>query len=407
MFAMSGGCMRKLGFVVVLLGLLIFSLSCDNPTESRSNPYEQQPIDWPSLADSPWPIWRGNPMGNGLSFIKGPSEGKILWKYTPSSITGGSLGLVIDSLNNIYAITKVGTLICLNSKGEIRWILPLGGSSYYTSDGETTPLVLRGNKIAVCVNKSFFIINSHGQIEKKIILPDRIWGSGFQVDKKGIFYALFDDSKIRAFDSDGNIYWELDRDYGGFCSGHVPIFFPDGQAILASTLKSIQKININGTVEWEYSTSYATPVTISSRGFIYFANTWGDTTITCLNSAGSVVWKIHYYEKDLAPLSHHSISYDGTIIMPLKLLTALSPEGKELWEIMPEKYHDFMTSDLVGDINGNIFGVTFSGDLYSIGPHGTKNWIIENQVDCRGSLALNNGVLYFSDFSYGDIYAIK
>jgi len=48
---------------------------------------QQQPIPWPSLADSPWPFIRGDMQATGRSKYIGPITNNVVWrKDTPLSI---------------------------------------------------------------------------------------------------------------------------------------------------------------------------------------------------------------------------------------------------------------------------------------------------------------------------------
>jgi hypothetical protein len=59
--------------IYFVLFLLLMLLSCkENPTtpsEEPKPPGYQEDIPWPSLADSPWPMYRGNPQYTGRANI--------------------------------------------------------------------------------------------------------------------------------------------------------------------------------------------------------------------------------------------------------------------------------------------------------------------------------------------------
>ena len=40
----------------------------------------QETIEWPSLADSPWPTYRGDAQATGRSQYVGPTTPKVLWE---------------------------------------------------------------------------------------------------------------------------------------------------------------------------------------------------------------------------------------------------------------------------------------------------------------------------------------
>ena len=85
---------------------------------------QQQHIPWPSLADSPWPVLRGDMQATGRSKFVGPSTNNFIWrKDMPLGILYGPLlgyndilymgerALSPGSVNYFYAVNKNGNTL--------------------------------------------------------------------------------------------------------------------------------------------------------------------------------------------------------------------------------------------------------------------------------------------------------
>ncbi|MCW9094997.1 MAG: hypothetical protein OQJ74_04050, partial [Ignavibacteriaceae bacterium] len=68
---------------------------------------QQVKIPWPSLADSPWPVSRGDMQGTGRSEYVGPSTNNVIWrKDMPLGIFHGP---VIGYNGNLFVGTRAYT----------------------------------------------------------------------------------------------------------------------------------------------------------------------------------------------------------------------------------------------------------------------------------------------------------
>ncbi len=88
--------MKRLNYILLAL-LVVFCTNCERSTEPIENdkppPGFQEDIPWPSLADSPWQMYHGDPQSTGRSKYPGPISGTIDWfvdsLYTYSGISIG------------------------------------------------------------------------------------------------------------------------------------------------------------------------------------------------------------------------------------------------------------------------------------------------------------------------------
>ena len=100
----------------IILFLLLFSFYS---TELHSQ--QQVKIPWPSLADSPWPVLRGDMQGTGRSEYIGPRTNNVIWRkdmplgviYGPiigydDNLYMGSRALSLDTVNYFYCLYKNG-----------------------------------------------------------------------------------------------------------------------------------------------------------------------------------------------------------------------------------------------------------------------------------------------------------
>ena len=103
----------KLTFFVLLLPLFIYA-------------QKQVKVDWPSLANSPWPVLRGDMQGTGRSEYIGPRSYNVKWvKNEPRGVL---LGPVIGYDENLYfgemAVNFTDTynlFYALDKNGKVLW----------------------------------------------------------------------------------------------------------------------------------------------------------------------------------------------------------------------------------------------------------------------------------------------
>jgi len=110
-------------FILLILTFLI-TTSCDltDPKKDKPKPEGyQEDIPWPSLADSPWPMFHGNPLGSNRSKYEGPISGIIEWTQDSVFMLSGT---VIGKNNMIYGMSQSPEIkaFCLNSNtGDFVW----------------------------------------------------------------------------------------------------------------------------------------------------------------------------------------------------------------------------------------------------------------------------------------------
>jgi len=399
--------MRKI-LQVSIAGWIAFCVACDNPTESKYSPYEQHPIAWPSLAKSPWPIYHGSPLVNGLSFDSGPTKGQIVWTYQPECPPQGT-GLVLDSVGNIYTGLANGNLISIKPDGQLNWEIKLMEGSY--PEGVCCPMVLKTGKLAVAEKDTFYVINSSGSIERKIGIPEEIQSGSFQIDKTGNFYLILSDGTLLSLAQDLTVRWQIiapDDVFGGWGSGHVIAFFPDGNNLLVPSGRKIYKISVSGIIIWQAEYQMITPPLVDCNGNVYFYSV-SDTAIIALNRDGNLIWKMNIPNENIQCYSRSTISRDGWIVFAASNLLWISPDGKNKISI---KYlpldHFYMNSELVCERSGIVYSSVARYGFYASSIDNPMIWKMEDDVWPCVAPAIGNGRLYFSSWYLGGkIYAME
>ncbi len=267
---------------------------------------EQVKIPWPSLADSPWPILRGDMQGTGRSEFVGPSTNNILWrKDMPLGVLFGPVigyddvlymgtrALSGDSVNYFYAVDKNGydlwtfntegstantggpiltsdstvyffsgnkTVYALYSNGNLKW--KIGG---IWAGGWPFHSIAKNGDLYIGVGDTLFIISSEGGIKNKITIPDLIPGMVFSTGGDTMYFWTggFNNrpGALNASDLNGNIYWSYEfatHNWG------IPLVDNANKIYVFGTDSLYYKdylycINPDGTVDWRYQVNWVTP----------------------------------------------------------------------------------------------------------------------------------------------------
>ncbi len=405
--------MRKL-LPLFLAGLLVLGISCDNPTESKSNPYEQQPIDWPSLAESPWPMYHGSPLCNGLSLCDGPVKINTYWKLDIVQI--GS-GVAIDDSGNIYVTNGDGFLYKISYDGKIRWKISLINE---WTDEPGTPILLRNGNIYVHLGKKGFLITKVGVIEKQYDLPGYVDMPSFQIDMEGNFYGITRQGVLFKMTQEGSISWlilppdSLDKNF--FVSTYMPVFLPDGSSLIVGSINHIYCIDLNGEILWYQQIAPYSQTLITSEGLIYIYS-HRDTSLNCFTKLGDKAWRNKLTEtRGLDGYARPAVTKEGDIIFPIAPsrnpdlpagVAKFNPFGKLIWQIsLPIGGN--ICSEIICDYSGRIYASTNLGPFYILSSKGTILAQFGDRSIVGMAPAIFNNTLIFGDqFLGGGLYAIE
>ena len=141
--------MRNLNYLILSFLVIIYT-NCQKSTEPIENdippPGFQEDIPWPSLAESPWPMYHGDPQSTGRSKYPGPISGVIEWTIDSMWVKSG-VSIGYDRTLHFNSAGIISGLIAANAYGNIKWKLeevvtnrdvvstPLVAASTPTADG--------------------------------------------------------------------------------------------------------------------------------------------------------------------------------------------------------------------------------------------------------------------------------
>lgn len=372
---------------------------------------QQQHIPWPSLADSPWPIGRGDAQATGRSKYIGPRTPNVLWrKDMPLGILSGPVVGYNDDLfvgtraingsageNYFYSIDKNGediwTYITQGNRANVAGATVTNdGTIYFGSLGTTASgtggiyalnpdgtLKWRNKRfiiglfrryISVAKNKNIYIPwvdtlyvlePENGNVIDSLYLPE-IYGKEIVFSTGGdtIFYVP--SGGINASTIDGELLWSYSL---GNNSG-VPVVDNNNKIYLygsQSGNRFLYCINPNGTVNWqfpfsntfEYFENYSSP-TIDRDGNIIFQTSTDDSGyVYSVNYYGNLNWKttLGHYGNDGAFINHGLVCdaegkiYCGSSLGLSTNFWCLDSDGTILWKLDLEGY-EYDTSPAIG-----------------------------------------------------------
>ncbi len=383
--------------------LSLFSLSCkDEGTPPIELPEGyQKDILWPSLADSPWPIYHGNSQSTGRSKLAGPSLGVIAYKIPVGELQAG---ITIGNDSTLYfGTSNEGYLYSMQYSGKINWKVPIAGEI------TSTPIITSDNTIIIATGggKSIMAFNPDGTLKWKYKGEDLIYNLSLAIGKDGAIYFIDNSSTLHVLDKNGNLLWKLKDSRIQWGSNVAPVFSPDGKILyLQGISASLLAINIETqSVVWSFgnSTSSVSPI-VDSDGNIYImpnSRNSDSTFLYCLNNSGDIKWKFKFIPVYFSDNIEPTLDKFGNIYFGTDTLFSLTYQGKLRWKYGLEK-NESITSSLVCDLEGNIY-IGTAKNLYdlriiSFGSNGNVRWIIpikdERLLGAGPSIFYNNTLLY-------------
>ncbi len=394
--------------IIVLLLSAIVGVAIMSCKESGTNPPEEKPpgyqedIPWPSLADSPWPMFRADPQNTGRSKFSGAQFGNVSWTLdsintqTNLSITTDSnLILLSSEYHNpfLYFITKEG-------------YLKKKASAFY---GANCPTVTSDGKILLIAQNKINAISNNGSVISSTQMEQSFSHSGVFIDKDGnILYVGI--NKLHKMDKFGNKIWTLNNDSLNNWSGIIS-FSPSGENLYLGGL-GLTKIDlINKKINWIYGKENIKSTMVDSKGNIYFhsKNYDGKWGLIALTADMKEKWIFDQYENKGAE-SYLAIDKNGNIIFDnIVQLFSISHTGKLNWKV---------------NLNGSSSGFTVvdnKGRIYVTIQMNTKialkvfdssgveilNWISPEGCITGNGIAVGYDCTIIPTWDSGEIFSIK
>jgi hypothetical protein len=384
---------------------------------------QQVKIPWPSLADSPWPVSRGDMQGTGRSEYIGPSTNNVIWrKDMPLGIFHGPVigynnnifvgsrsytGFVGDSTNCFYALDKNGVSI---------W-------TYVTDDARANvagPTIANDGTIYFSsIGKGLYALNPDGTLKwNNEKFTYTYWTRYISLDKNGNIYLPLIDTLYVVEPFNGNIINSIYTPYIAntevvFSTGGDTLYYFSGR-LFTSDPKAINAVSTSGEHLWSVELyiqthSLGTPV-IDNGNRIYFYSSDSSNIhfLYCLNPDGAINWK---YEIDASEgyenYSSPTIDRNGNIIFQTSsqdsgYVNSVNYYGEINWKIVLGQYFEdgaFINHGIICDAEGKIYCGSSTGlntNLWCIDVDGEILWKLNLEgYEFDTSPAIDsNGTLY-------------
>jgi hypothetical protein len=403
-------------FYFVLLAFLFSLTGCKNEGTSPQElpPGYQRDIPWPSLADSPWPMNRGNPQCTGRSKFNGPKFGVVVWEFD-SIYTQGSFAIGKDS--TIYIMARNG-LYSIRPDGKLKWFFE---SSF--SENLTNPIVLSDGTI-YAVNSSgiIFALGSDGNKRWEYKTPDYgtylggIVMEGMNIGIDGTLYFLDGSKTLCALSLQGKVLWQItDPDF--YLGPNTLTFSPDGSTLYIQCISSsICAFDLKSkNIKWKFgNTIISEPPLVDSDGNIYFhtiSNTYNDgkPAFYSLKPDGSIRWSFVHNKNDLIGAgADPTIDIYGNTYFASDSLWCLDYNGSLKWKT---KLDFYTIIPLVTDKDGVIYISVQTNEgikIFAYNNVGNILWqTLLNTFIAGESPALGYSFFYYPTYRENKIFALK
>jgi len=405
--------MKKIAFFALFTCFIIWSYCHQRQTTeplSEDDRCQQIDITWPSLADSPWPMYHHDPQATGRSQYKGPRKGKVKWTFKPGGNIDYSFAIGPDSI--IYFPTcnegekHTDAFYALRPDGTLKWRLEI-------NVGQAQPMILQdGTILIVGGQRQFYFIHPDGYIIKSIDLGITI-SAYLNIGIDGTIYFVGGESDLYAMSQNGTVLWtvSLARD---FYASNFPIS-PDGSTIYIFSRKNYFELDslyaistTDGEIIWQLGienrqNSRNSPL-IDSYGNIFWG-TWNSNSSKFYShsAGGSLNWTFAGWIFGTPTIDKNSNIY-FQIGYEKWLLTSCDYVGNLRWqnEISPG------FSDFICDNEGVVYVISET-EATAHTSNGEKLWSLplKGRITRIAEPAIGvDGTLYFGTFEGPEISAV-
>ena len=419
-YLQGGVIMIRIKFFIAILGiLLLFSCRKKSPNEPpNENSHPQVDIPWPSLADSPWPMHHHDPQSTGRSSNVGPQQGSFAWKFNVGAPVGTSVAIGPDSTiyfassYEMYEGRQVPILYALDWHGNLKWKFKLRASEQIGDASQAcSPLVAADGTIYIgSRDHLIYAINPDGTLKWTFKADDDIYPISLAIGLDGKIYFTAADTRLYCINPDGTLNWKSGGNYQFLCSPLAGISIsPDGTTLYLGTAEldtsyGLAAVDISGQLRWLYKTGLVdcTPL-VDNDGNIFFgagkglnSPDEGKTGLFSLNSQGQLRWK---YQTAYMNNKDVCMDYDGNVYSSVNptgtesRMISMTNKGELRWDIDISAI-GALTSSLICDFEGNIYGSAWYSTLYAISSSGDINWQSSVGQINGNSPAIAKGRLY-------------
>lgn len=389
-----GGLLMNSRLILSLLIILIIAAPSLAIFGIAENSQPSQSDQTRALADSPWPMFRGNVQHTGVSpYDTSENPGVLRWRYkTGDEITTSP---AIDNDGTIYFGSRDSDIYALYPNGTLKWRYNTGGEI------RSSPAIGSDGSIYIgSYDKHLYCLKSDGILKWKFNTVGEVSSSPV-IDKDGIIYIACQYGYIYAIYSDGTQKWKVQ--FSGWAISSSPALCSDGKIYIGSMDNNLYSINSDGTLYWEYKTGdwVESSPSIGVDGTIYVNSL--DYYFYAINPNGTLRWKYH---KGSGSDSSPAIGPDGTIYFgtPNDKIISLNSNGSLKWKFNVVGKVDSSPSI---SSDGTIFVGASNGYLYAIKQDGSQLWNFRTGMRISSSPSIgDDGTIYVgSEDNY--LYAIN
>ncbi|MDZ7339665.1 MAG: hypothetical protein ONB30_14160 [candidate division KSB1 bacterium] len=306
--------MRKGVFLLfaLLCGVLVWCARDKSPLGPGEGPAvcPQHEVPWPSLADSPWPMYRHDPQLTGRSPYRGPRKGRVKWKFTPGergliwpAVVVGLDANVYFGYRQVYPLEEGTFLYAVGADGGVRWRYRLS-SRVGLSDEPGPPVVLADGAIVVAYAREHrvFVLNPDGTL--RATFGGTFWSLA-NVGLDGTLYFVGEEGCLWAMSQQGDVKWRACPPGGLKFHWEGVSISPDGNTLYglgasaptSQWVSSVWAVGTDGSALWGYplpdSMGCGLLPVVSCEGNILFATSgYTSPALYCLMPGGSVKWKV-------------------------------------------------------------------------------------------------------------------
>jgi outer membrane protein assembly factor BamB len=401
-------------FVVIIL----FYAGCKDESTGPSGNQSgyQTEINWPSLANSPWPALHKDMQRTGRSPYTGPSQGIISTRVSANNMQAGA----VFGTDAIFYYPVNQKLIAADLSGSILWETVMSVIEHFTS-----PLVSNNGTIYTASGQNIHAFNPDGTPKWTYHTNGVVLNRGLGIDKNGTIYAVTNEADIDhgvlyAVSEEGALLWKIENENFGY-GIHVNIAFsPDGRTLyLPGASSSIVAFDLDTkTVKWSFGTTFMDngPM-VDAQGNVYILTGEGGSltgTFYSLDQNGNIRWTFEHssitgYYNMLDP----TIDKDGNIYLATDTLYALDYSGNLRWKLGLNNRINFtpLVCDKMGTVYMNTVGPTLYDNLIlAVSKDGVINWSIpvtDVRSTAESPAISSDGTLVFPTFRSDHLLVIK
>ena len=254
-----------------------------------------------ALATSPWPMFRNNVLGTGLS-PWGGCNGNQLWDVSLGSETFFS-SPAIGPDGTVYTGTESGELFAISPTGTIDW-------SFATKDSIWSSPTVGSNGTIYIGSDDFYVyaINPNGTKLWSFATGDQVVSSPC-LGTDGTVYIGSWDGYFYAISGTGSLKWKYKVGSPVLSS---PAIASDGTIYVGANDKNLYAFTATGTVKWKFLTKgpIQSSPSIGADGTVYIGSVASAGDFYAVTPTGTEAW---VFNTGSSIISSPAIGADGTI----------------------------------------------------------------------------------------------